>query len=317
MLYLDYGRKEGEWIPNIHGGNENLEAVAFLRQANELIFQYFPGTIMAAEESTAWPAVSRPAYVGGLGFNFKWNMGWMHDTLLYMSKDPVHRKYHQNLLTFSLLYAFHENFILPLSHDEVVHGKYSLLDKMPGDYGQKFANLRLLLGYMLGHPGKKLLFMGGEIGQWNEWNFEKSLDWNLLDFEAHRGLKRYVADLNLLLREQSALYELDFEHQGFEWIDINDTDNSTISFLRKAKNSVDLLIFMCNFTPVMREKYLLGVPRPGYYSELLNSDARVYGGSGVGNWGGVEAREKSWHGRPYSLKITLPPLAMLVFKPRE
>ncbi len=315
MLYLDYSREEGDWIPNKYGGNENLDAVAFLREVNELIFRHYPGVIMAAEESTAWPMVSRPVYLGGLGFNLKWNMGWMHDTLLYMSKEPVHRKYHQNLLTFSLLYAYHENFILPFSHDEVVHGKRSLLGRMPGDDWQAFANLRILFGYMYGHPGKKLMFMGGEFGQRNEWYSEASLDWNLLDYEPHRGIKRLIADLNTLLRNNSALHEVDFSYEGFEWIDINDTDNSTLSFLRRGKDPDDVIVFVCNFTPVVREKYRLGVPLPGFYREILNTDSEYYGGSNKGNSGGVTAVDKPWHGRSHSLDMVLPPLAMVGFKP--
>jgi 1,4-alpha-glucan branching enzyme len=243
-------------------------------------------------------------------------MGWMHDTLLYMSKDPIHRKFHQNLLTFSLLYAYHENFILPFSHDEVVYGKRSLLNKMPGDYWQKFANLRLLLGYMFGHPGKKLLFMGGEIGQWNEWYFERSLDWNLLEFDLHRGIKRLVMDLNQLLRAEPALHEVDFSYEGFEWIDINDADNSTLSFLRRGNDPDNLIIFVYNFTPVVHERYRLGVPFPGFYREILNTDSDLYGGGNVGNSGGMTADTKPWHGRPYSLKIVLPPLAMVAFQPQ-
>jgi len=317
MLYLNYSRKEGEWIPNKYGGVENLDAVAFLREVNSIIFEHYPGVIMAAEESTSWPMVSRPVYLGGLGFNFKWNMGWMHDTLLYMSKESVHRKYHQNLLTFGLLYAFHENFILPFSHDEVVHGKGAMLSKMPGDYWQKFANLRLLYAYMWGQPGKKLLFMGSEFGQWNEWNFEKSLDWVLLDFDSHRGIKTLLTDLNSLLKAEPALYEIDFSYEGFEWIDINDTENSTLSFLRRGRNRHDFLVFAFNFTPVIREKYLIGVDEQVMYREIMNTDSGLYGGSNAGNSGGVMAREKSWHGRPYSIEITLPPLAAVVFKPQR
>ena len=315
MLYLDYSRKNDEWIPNKYGGNENLEGIAFIREANEVIFAHHPGAIMSAEESTAWPAVSKPVYLGGLGFNLKWNMGWMHDTLLYISKDPIHRKFHQNLLTFSLLYAFHENFVLPLSHDEVVHGKRSLLSKMPGDYKEKFANLRLFLAYMYGHPGKKLLFMGNEFGQWNEWNFDQSLDWNLLDFEAHRGVKHLVTDLNKLLQTKTALYEKDFTHEGFEWIDINDTENSTLSFLRRGNDPRDVLIFVLNFTPIIRTGYRLGVPRPGLYREVLNTDSEEYGGSNTGNLGGCLAQSRSWHGREYSLELILPPLGAVVFQP--
>ncbi len=317
MLYLNYSREEGEWIPNKYGGAENLDAVAFLREANSIIFEHYPGVIMSAEESTAWPMVSRPVYLGGLGFNFKWNMGWMHDTLLYMSKESVHRKYHQNLLTFGLLYAFHENFILPFSHDEVVHGKGAMLSKMTGDYWQKFANLRLLYAYMYGHPGKKLLFMGSEFGQWNEWNFDQSLDWVLLDFDPHKGIKTLLGDLNRMLKAEPSLHEIDFSYEGFEWIDINDTENSTLSFLRRGRNRDDYLVFALNFTPVIREKYLIGVDKPVMHREILNTDSTLYGGGDVGNGGGVMATEKPWHGRPYSMEITLPPLAAVVFKPRQ
>lgn len=315
MLYLDYSREEGEWLPNKYGGRENLEAIAFIKELNELIYKYYPGAMIIAEESTAWPSVSRPTYLGGLGFGLKWNMGWMHDTLEYISKDSVHRKYHQSNLTFSLLYAFHENFILPFSHDEVVHGKRAMLDKMPGDFWQKFANLRALYGYMYGHPGKKLLFMGGEIGQWIEWNFENSLDWHLLQYEPHQKLQRFVRDINLLYRSEPSLYEVDFDYTGFEWIDFHDSDNCTISFLRRGRNHDDILIFVCNFTPVPRYNYRLGVPKSGFYREILNSDSEIYGGSNMGNSGGVNAVPMSWQGRPYSVEMTLPPLSVVILKP--
>jgi len=315
MIYLDYSRKEGEWLPNIFGGRENLEAIDFIKKFNEIVHQYHPGILTIAEESTAWAGVSRPTYLGGLGFSLKWNMGWMHDVLEYFSKDPVHRKYHHNNLTFSLLYAFTENFMLVLSHDEVVHGKSALLSKMPGDMWQKFANLRLLYGFMYGHPGKKLLFMGGELGQWDEWNHEHSIDWHLLRYEPHQKLQRYVRDLNRLYNSESSLYEVDFNYWGFEWMDFRDTEQSIISFMRKAKNPDDLLVVACNFTPLPRYKYRIGVPRPGFYKEILNSDSSEYGGSNMGNSGGISAEEIKWHGRLYSISITLPPLAVVVFKP--
>ena len=315
MLYLDYSRNEGEWLPNRYGGRENLEAIDFIREFNEVVYKYYPGIMTVAEESTAWPQVSRPTYLGGLGFGFKWNMGWMHDTLEYISKDSVHRKYHQGSLTFSLLYAFHENFILPLSHDEVVHGKRAMLDKMPGDFWQRFSNLRALYGFMFGHPGKKLLFMGGEIGQWVEWNFDTSLEWHLLQYEPHQKLQRFVKDLNRLYRSEPSLYEIDFEYTGFEWIDFHDSDNSSMSFFRKGKNPDDILIFVCNFTPVPRHCYRVGVPRAGFYREILNSDSEIYGGSNIGNSGGVWAVPVPWQYRPHLIEITLPPLSVLVFKP--
>ncbi len=317
MLYLDYSRKEGEWIPNKYGGRENLEAIDFLKRFNEVSHEYHPGILTIAEESTAWPNVSRPTYIGGLGFSMKWNMGWMNDTLEYFSKDPVHRKYHHNNLTFSLLYAFTENFTLPLSHDEVVHGKGSLLNKMPGDMWQKFANLRALYGFMYGHPGKKLLFMGGEFGQWDEWNFEKSLDWNLLEYEPHRGLQRFVKDLNGFYRSEPSLYEVDFDYRGFEWIDFHDVEGSIISFLRRAKDHNDFTVFVYNFTPVPRLNYRIGVPEPGFYRERLNSDSSLYWGSNMGNSGGVMAEDIPFQLRPYSINITLPPLAVVVFKPQR
>lgn len=315
MLYLDYSRQEGEWIPNKYGGRENLEAIDFIREFNEVVYKYHPGIMTIAEESTAWPSVSRPTYLGGLGFGFKWNMGWMHDTLKYITKEPIHRKYHQGDLTFSLLYAFHENFILPLSHDEVVHGKRSLLDKMPGDFWQRFANLRALYGFMFGHPGKKLLFMGGEIGQWTEWNCNHSIEWHLLQYEPHQKLQRFVKDLNHLYRGEPALYEVDFEYTGFEWIDFHDTDNSVISFLRRGRNPDDIVIFVCNFTPAPRKFYRIGVPRHGFYRELLNSDSEKYGGSNMGNGGGVLAVPLPWQFRPYSVELVLPPLSVLILKP--
>jgi 1,4-alpha-glucan branching enzyme len=314
MLYLDYSRKSGEWIPNQYGGKENLEAISFLRRFNEEVYRVHPDVQTAAEESTDWPAVSRPPYVGGLGFGMKWDMGWMHDTLVYMTKDPIHRKFHHNQLTFRMLYAFNENFILPLSHDEVVYGKGSLLRKMPGDDWQKFANLRLLFGYMYGQPAKKLLFMGGEFGQWNEWNHETSLDWHLLEYPSHGALQKWVTDLNRLYRSEPALYELDFETGGFEWVDCNDADNSALSFLRKGQSNNDLFLVVLNFTPAPRRNYKVGVPRGGFWREILNSDSEYYGGSGMGNSGGVEAVQTSFHGRPWSLVLTLPPLSAVFFK---
>jgi len=314
MLYLDYSREPGEWIPNEYGGRENLEAIAFLRRLNEEVYRHYPDVHTIAEESTAWPMVSRPTYVGGLGFGMKWDMGWMHDTLFYMSRDPIYRKYHHGQLTFRMIYAFNENFVLPLSHDEVVHGKGSLLAKMPGDDWQKFANLRLLYGYQYTQPGKKLLFMGAEIGQWREWEHESSLDWHLLAYEPHQGIHRWLEDLNRLMREEPALHELDFNPDGFQWIDGNDAENSVLSYLRLARTAGQELIVVCNFTPVPRQNYRVGAPRGGFWREILNSDAREYGGSGWGNFGGVEAVPIPWHGRPYSLNLTLPPLAIIVLK---
>ncbi|HID98622.1 MAG TPA: 1,4-alpha-glucan branching protein GlgB [Thermodesulfobacteriaceae bacterium] len=315
MLYLDYSRTEGEWIPNPYGGRENLEAISFLKRFNELVYKEHPDTVTMAEESTAWPMVSKPTYLGGLGFGMKWNMGWMHDTLNYMSKEPVHRKYHHSGLTFSLLYAFHENFILPFSHDEVVHGKGSIIGKMPGDEWQKFANLRLLYGYMYCHPGKKLLFMGNEFGQVAEWNHDTSLDWWILEFKIHKGLQRWTRDLNHFIRETPALFELDHDPAGFEWIDCNDSQQSVLSFLRRGTDERELLACVCNFTPVPRHNYQVGVPILGYWQEILNSDAEIYGGSGQGNFGGVTAEKAPAHGRDYSVKITLPPLGIVVFRP--
>ena len=317
MLYLDYSRRVGEWIPNEHGGRENLEAIGFLRRFNEEVYRNHPGAQTMAEESTAWPMVSRPTTMGGLGFGLKWDMGWMHDTLQYMAREPVHRKHHQNEITFRMIYAFHENFILPLSHDEVVHGKRALLDKMPGDYWQKFANLRLLYGFMYGHPGKKLLFMGGELGEWNEWNYHRALAWNLLEYDPHRGIQQWLKDLNALYRSRPALHRTDFRSEGFEWIDCQDVENSVVSFLRRDERGEEILVFVGNFTPVPRHQYRLGVPRRGWYRELLNSDARLYGGSDLGNGGQVQAAPVPWHGRPYSLELTLPPLGLLVLTPQE
>lgn len=314
MLYLDYSRKEGEWIPNEYGGRENLGAISFLRRLNEEIYSTYPDVQTIAEESTSWPMVSRPTYVGGLGFGMKWDMGWMHDTLVYMSKNPIYRKYHHNQLTFRLLYAFNENFVLPLSHDEVVHGKGSLLGKMPGDDWQKFANLRLLFGHMYAQPAKKLLFMGGEFGQWNEWYHEESLDWHLLELPLHAGLQRWVKELNRTYRTEKALYELDFDPAGFEWIDCNDTQQSTLSLIRKSRSTSEIMLTVLNFTPTPRYNYQVGVPREGLWQEILNSDAEEYGGSGHGNFGGIEAVPIEIHGRPYSLKLTLPPLGAVFFK---
>jgi 1,4-alpha-glucan branching enzyme len=314
MLYLDYSRQDGEWVPNIHGGRENLEAIDFIKRLNKIVYEIFPDTQTIAEESTAWPMVSRPVHLGGLGFGLKWNMGWMHDTLEYFSKDPVHRKYQHDQLTFSLWYAFFENFLLPLSHDEVVHMKGSLLGKMPGDEWQKFANLRLLLGYQYTHPGKKLLFMGGEFGQWREWDHDQSLDWHLLEYPPHQGLQRWVRDLNVFYRNHPPLYEKDFTPEGFEWIDFKDADNSIISYLRKGANPDDEILMVCNFTPVPRQGYRVGVPREGFWQEVLNSDANEYGGSGWGNFGGIHADPIPFHGKSYSLSVFLPPLSIVIFR---
>jgi 1,4-alpha-glucan branching enzyme len=314
MLYLDYSREKGEWVPNRYGGRENLEAVSFLKELNKVVYSRFPGVMMCAEESTTWPGVTRPVYLGGLGFGFKWNMGWMNDMLDYMSLDPVYRKYDHNKLTFTRVYAFSENFILVLSHDEVVHGKRSLLSKMPGDRWQKFANLRTFYGYMYGHPGKKLLFMGGEFGQLNEWDSSKSLDWHLADEDLHGQLQTYVKDLNSIYRSESALYKSDGESDGFEWIDCHDADQGTIAFIRRDTQSGSTLVFVCNFTPVPRHPYRIGVPDAGFYREVLNSDSDVYGGSNQGNWGGVTTQEIACHGHPLSLEMVLPPLTCLVLK---
>ncbi len=314
MLYLDYSRKEGEWIPNQFGGNENLEAIDFLRRFNTEVFAEFPGVQTLAEESTAWPMVSRPTYVGGLGFGLKWDMGWMHDTLDYMQHDPVHRKYHHDRLTFRGLYAYSENYCLPLSHDEVVHGKGSLLDKMPGDDWQRFSNLRALFGYMFTTPGKKLLFMGGELGQRGDWSHERSLDWHLLDAEWHRGVMACVADLARLYRDEPALHEGDCETFGFEWVDATDTENSVYSYLRRARDGRAALV-VANFTPVPRHNYRVGVPHGGFWREAFNSDAAHYGGSGHGNFGGVDAAPLPYHGRSHSVNLTLPPLGLVVLVP--
>jgi len=317
ILYLDYSRKKGEWAPNMYGGRENLEALSFIKELNQAAYRAQPDVQMIAEESTAWPMVSGPTYIGGLGFGMKWNMGWMHDSLEYFAKDPVYRKHHHDQLTFSLWYAFSENFILPLSHDEVVYGKRSLLDKMPGDTWQKFANLRLLYGYMYGHPGKKLLFMGGEFGQWNEWNFEKSLNWHLLEQEPNRRLQQWVKDLNKVYQTEEALHQLDFERSGFEWVDTKDWEKSIISFVRKEKTQESQVIVVLNFTPLPRMNYRLGVSGSEYWKEILNSDAVEYGGSGQGNLGGVSTDAHAFHGKEHSIRINLPPLGALFFKNEE
>jgi 1,4-alpha-glucan branching enzyme len=317
MLYLDYSRKAGEWVPNVFGGNENLDAIDFVKRFNELAHQCHPGILTIAEESTAWAMVSRPTYVGGLGFSLKWNMGWMHDTLQYFSNEPIFRKYHHNDLTFSLLYAFNENFVLVLSHDEVVHGKRALLAKMPGDYWQQFANLRALYAFLYAHPGKKLLFMGGEFGQWNEWDAAKSLDWNLLEYDPHRKLQELVAELNHLCRAEQALHEIDFEYTGFEWIDYHDADNSVIAFLRKGKTPGDYLVVACNFTPVPRQGYLVGVPEACFHREILNTDDAKFGGSGVTHGAGRQAIPLPWHNQPCHVELTLPPLGVIYLKPQR
>jgi 1,4-alpha-glucan branching enzyme len=314
MLYLDYGRKPGEWIPNRHGGRENLDAIEFLQMLNQAAYRDHPDVQIMAEESTAWPMVSRPVYVGGLGFGMKWNMGWMHDTLAYMREQPIHRKYHQDQITFSIWYAFFENFVLPLSHDEVVYGKGSLIGKMPGDSWRQFANLRLLFGYMWAHPGKKLLFMGGEFGQRREWVHEEGLEWWVSSRPEHAGVSRWVGDLNAFYRAEPALHEVDFDPSGFEWVDCHDTENSVLSFLRRSRKGSPVLV-VCNFTPVIRRNYAVGVPDGGYWRECLNSDAKIYGGSDVGNFGGVEAAPVPTQGRPYMLSLTLPPLAIVLLRP--
>jgi 1,4-alpha-glucan branching enzyme len=314
MLYLDYGRREGQWIPNRYGGKENIEAIHFFRTVNEQVYAAFPDALIIAEESTAWPQVSRPTYLGGLGFGFKWNMGWMHDVLTYTSIDPVFRSYHHNEITFSLMYAFSENFILPFSHDEVVYGKGSMIRKMPGDEWQKFANLRLLYGFMFSHPGKKLLFMGCEFGQWSEWNHDASLDWHLIDTGFHAGLNRWVRDLNTLYRGQPSMHEGDATAAGFEWVDCTDHQRSIISFIRHAKDHDDMTLVVCNFTPVPQRNYRIGVPCEGFWKEVLNSDAAMYGGSGQGNLGGLEAVPLPIHGRPFSLNMTLPPLGIVLLR---
>jgi 1,4-alpha-glucan branching enzyme len=317
MLYLDYSRKHGEWIPNKFGGRENLEAIEFIKEFNVQTHLQFPGSLTIAEESTSFTGVSRPTYLGGLGFSLKWNMGWMNDTLRYMHHDPIHRKYHHDELTFSLIYAFTENFALPLSHDEVVHGKGSLMQQMPGDDWQKFANLRLLYTYMWTHPGKKLLFMGGDIAQWHEWNHDAEVEWDLLQWEPHQGVRRLVADLNRLYAGEPSLYEVDFDPAGFEWIDCHNWEDSVLVYLRRAKRPEDFVISAMNFTPVVRGGYRLGVPELCEYDEVLNSDSSHYGGSNVGNGPGLRAEPIPAHGRPYSIQLTLPPLGGLVLKPRR
>ena len=319
MLYLDYGRRDGEWVPNPRGGRENLEAIAFLRHLNETASARYPDVMMIAEESTAWPMVSRPVSVGGLGFGFKWNMGWVHDVLEYMSRDPLHRRHHHRQLTFGLLYAWHEHFVLPLSHDEVVYGKGALLQKMPGDDGQKFAGLRALYGFMYGHPGKKLLFMGGEFGQAREWYHESSLDWHLLEAgpPCHAGIQRLVQDLNRLYREEPALHEVDFEPAGFQWMDCDDAERSIVAFVRRARDPGRLVLAVCNFTPVPRPDYRVGVPVPGFYRDVINTDAGIYGGSGLVNAGGAMAAPLPGHGQPYSLQLALPALSTLILRPES
>ena len=314
MLYLDYSRKQGEWVPNVHGGRENLEALAFLRKLNETVYKEHPDVHVMAEESTDWPMVSKPTSLGGLGFGMKWDMGWMNDTLDYMQKDPIYRSHHLDRLTFRMIYAYHENFILPLSHDEVVHGKGSLLGRMPGDDWQKFANLRLLFGYMFTQPGKKLLFMGCEFGQWSEWNHEKSLDWHLLEHSPHRGVQLWVKHLNQLYRTERALYENDFSADGFEWIDCNDSENCILVMLRKGNLPEDSLVIILNFTPVPREGYRLGVPHDGNWKEILNSDSKIFFGSGLENKSSCVAESTKWHGQPYSVCLTLSPLSVIILK---
>ena len=315
MIYLDYSRKAGEWIPNQYGGNENLEAIDFLRRFNELAHTV-PGAFTVAEESTAFPGVSRPVYLNGLGFTMKWNMGWMHDMLAYFESDPIYRKYHHNNITFSLLYAFTENFVLPVSHDEVVHGKRSLINKMPGDEWRQFANVRSFLAFMWTHPGKKILFMGQEIGQREEWNHNTGLRWELLEFEPHRKLQALARELNRLYRDSPALYQVDFHHTGFEWIDFHDWANSIISFLRRAEDPLDFIVVCCNFTPVARKLYEIGVPEEGFYEEILNTDSELFGGSNLGNGGIVSSRPIPKHNRPFSIAVTLPPLSVVLFRKR-
>ncbi|SKC79078.1 1,4-alpha-glucan branching protein GlgB [Maledivibacter halophilus] len=317
MLYLDHGKKEGQFKLNKYGGKENIEAIEFLKKLNKTVFRYFPDALMIAEESTAWPLVTAPIYLGGLGFNYKWNMGWMNDMLRYMEMDPIYRKHHHDLITFSFVYAFSENYILPMSHDEVVHGKKSLLDKMPGDYSKKFANLRLLYSYMIGHPGKKLLFMGGEFGQFIEWDYEKELDWFLFDYPMHQKLHDFVRILNRFYIEERALYELDCKSEGFSWIDHQNSEESVIAFMRKGRKEEDFIIIVCNFTPLPRLNYKIGVPYKGKYAEVLNSDLEEYGGSGVKNEGIIKAEDENWHNQPYSIKVSVPPLGALFIKGGE
>ncbi|HET9486166.1 MAG TPA: 1,4-alpha-glucan branching protein GlgB [Chryseosolibacter sp.] len=314
MLYLDYSRKAGEWIPNQYGGNENIEAITFLKEFNEVVYLNFPDVITIAEESTSWPGVSKPTYLGGLGFGQKWMMGWMHDTLHYFALDPVYRKYHQNEITFSIMYAFTENFMLPLSHDEVVHGKGSLFGRMPGDEWQKFANLRLLFAYMFTHPGTKLLFMGGEFGQSAEWNHDRSLDWHLLEYDFHKGIQKIVRALNIFYKKEKALYQYGFEHRGFQWIDYGDRENSVMIYQRQADGKEDLMIVVCNFTPTVRYLYRIGVPFRGQWKEVFNSDHTDYGGSGFLNQGLLNTSPVKFHGRDYSVSLNLPPLAVSIIK---
>ncbi len=314
MLYLDYSRNEGEWVPNKYGGRENLEAIEFLKYFNSISHHYYPGILTIAEESTAFPGITVPAYLGGIGFSLKWNMGWMNDSLEYIEKDPIYRKYHQGNLTFSMVYAFSENFQLVLSHDEVVYGKKSMLDKMPGDMWQKFANLKLFYSYMFAHPGKKLMFMGGEFGQWQEWNCSQSLDWHLLEYDSHSKMKDYVKNLNKIYSGNKALWEIDFKPAGFEWIDFHDADNSIMSFVRKSKNDDEIIVCVFNFTPSVHNNYRIGVPKPGYYEEILNSDSAEFGGSNVGNLGGVQSENIIAHGRTDSINVSIPPLSGVYFK---
>jgi 1,4-alpha-glucan branching enzyme len=318
LLYLDYSREPGQWVSNQYGGRENLEAIDFIRRFNELVHLEYPETLTSAEDSTAWPMVTKPTFLGGLGFDLKWNMGWMHDMLDYMVQDPIYRRYHHNSLTFSLMYAFNENYVLPFSHDEVVHLKKSLLDKMPGDAWQKFANLRAIYGYMYTHPGKKLLFMGGEFGQWKEWNERTALDWDLLNYPSHRGMQKYVQTLNRLYESEPALYEVDDSWEGFQWLELRDNENSTLAFLRRAKDPDNELIIALNFTPVPRQNYRIGVPKPGYYQEILNSDSSEFWGNDVGNLGGVQSEDMGWGGHFHSLNLTIPPLGMVILRsPRQ
>ena len=317
MLYLDYSREDGDWIPNEYGGRENLQAISFIKEFNEQVHLQYPGVLTVAEESTAFGGVSKPTYLGGLGFSLKWNMGWMNDTLRYMRHEPIHRQYHHDELTFSLIYAFSENFALPFSHDEVVHGKGSLLDQMSGDMWQRFANLRLLYGYQWTHPGKKLQFMGCEIGQWNEWDCDSELQWDLLQWDLHKGMQKMVADMNALYRREPALYEVDFDWTGFEWIDSHNYNDSVLVYIRKAKDPEDFVFVACNFTPVVRKKYRLGVPVGGWYDEIFNTDSQYYGGSNVGNYPGIEAQPTESHSRPFSIELTLPPLGVTILKPRK
>jgi 1,4-alpha-glucan branching enzyme len=316
MLYLDYSRREGEWIPNEYGGRENLPAISLLKEFNIQAHGRYPGVLTIAEESTAWGGVSRPTTYGGLGFSLKWNMGWMNDTLRYLRHDPIHRRHHHDELTFSLIYAFSENFALPLSHDEVVHGKGSLLGQMPGDLWQKFANLRLLFSYMWTHPGKKLLFMGSDFGQWNEWNHDTELQWDLLQWNSHQGIQRLVSDLNALYKNEPALHQADLENRGFEWIDCHSRDDSVLAYIRRGNNPDDFLIVVCNFTPVVRKGYRLGVPKEGWYREIFNSDSQYYDGSNVGNFPGLSATIPGHHMRPHAVAVTLPPLGVVVLKPQ-